>query len=143
VALVVIGLAFPLFARRDGETPAPVALPLPTLLNRPAPARLELSLQHELRSGTLRVYVDDARVLEEPLTGRVTRKVLSYRQHRGSTSHALDLSPGEHVIRVEVSGSGYDGSRRIRGTFKSGETRKLAAEVDGLIKKDLSLIWGG
>ena len=54
----------------------------------------------------------------------------------------LDVTPGEHVIRIEVDGSGYDGSRRIRGVFKSGETRRLEATVDGLIKKDLTLVWG-
>ena len=40
-----------------------------------------------------------------------------------------------------VDGAGFDGSRRIRGVFKSGETRRLEATVDGLIKRDLSLIW--
>ena len=36
-----------------------------------------------------------------------------------------------------------DASRQIPGTFKSGETRRLEATVDGLIKKELTLIWGG
>jgi hypothetical protein len=140
IALLAAGLAFPLAARRNSP---PALLPLPTLTLVPEPGRLELTVQHELRSGTLRVYVDDDEVLEEPLAGRVTRKVLSFRMHRGSASHLLDVTPGEHVIRVEVEGAGYTGSRRIRGTFKSGETRRLEATVDGLIKKDLSLVWGG
>ena len=118
------------------------ALPIPTLPGAPLPAHLELSVEHPLRSGTLRVYVDDDRVLEEAISGRVTRKVLTFRMHKGSASRSIDVPPGEHVIRVQVEGSGYEGSRRIRGSFKSGETRRLEATVDGLIKKDFSLIWG-
>ena len=57
-------------------------------------------------------------------------------------SDEADIPPGEHVIRIEVDSSGYDASRRIRGVFKSGETRRLEATVDGLIKKDLTLVWG-
>ena len=96
-----------------------------------------------LRSGTLRVFVDDEPVLEEALSGRVTKKILNLRLRKGSMEKVLDITPGEHVIRVEVDGSGYDGARRIRGVFKSGETRHLDATVDGLIKKDLTLVWGG
>jgi hypothetical protein len=144
VALLALGIGLPLATRRaSGTDPLPLALPIPALPGAPEPAHLELSVEHALRSGTLRVYVDDDAVLEEALAGRVTRKVLSFRMHKGSASHSFDVPPGEHVIRVEVEGAGYDGSRRIRGTFKSGETRRLEATVDGLLKKDLSLTWGG
>ena len=61
---------------------------------------------------------------------------------KGSTNQVLDVTPGEHIIRIEVESSGYDASRRIKGTFKSGETRRLEATVDGLLKKELTLIWG-
>jgi hypothetical protein len=54
----------------------------------------------------------------------------------------LNVPPSEHVIRLDVDSSGYDASRRIRGVFKSGETRRLEATVDGLIKRDLTLVWG-
>jgi hypothetical protein len=145
LALLAVGIGYPLATRStDAPPPAtPLSFVLPSLPGAPSPAHLEISIEHALRSGTLRVFVDDAEVLEEPLAGRVTRKVLSFRMHKGSASHSIDLPPGEHVIRVQVEGTGYGGSRRIRGTFKSGETRRLEATVDGLIKKDLSLIWGG
>ena len=107
-----------------------------------SPGHLEIAFEHPLRSGTLRVYVDDAQVLEEALSGKVTKKILNVRLRKGSVKQVLDVAPGEHVIRVEVDGTGWDGSRRIRGTFKSGETRRLEATLDGLIKKDLTLVWG-
>src|SRR5207249_28665 len=106
------------------------------------PSHLEVAFEHPLRSGTLRIYVDDAQVVEEALSGRVTRKILTFKMRKGSVNQVLDVAPGEHLIRVEVDGAGFSGSRRIRGTFKSGETRHLVATVDGLLKKDLALVWG-
>jgi serine/threonine-protein kinase len=139
VALLAVGLAFPLAARRAGGS---LPLPLPTLVSAVEPGHLEIAFDHTLRSGTLRVYVDEEEVVEEEFSGKVTRKILNFRLRKGSTKQVLDIEPGEHVIRVEVVGSGFDGARRIRGTFKGGETRRLEATVDGLIKKDLSLVWG-
>jgi protein kinase-like protein len=141
IALVAVGIAFPLAARRANQA-LPLPIPLPSLLATEAPGHLEIDFEHPLRSGTLRVYVDDEEVLEEALSGKVTRKILSFRMRKGSTNQVLDVTPGEHVIRVEVDSSGFGASRRIRGIFKSGETRRLEATVDGLIKKDLTLTWG-
>jgi len=140
VALVAVGLAFPLAGRRAAPS---FPIPLPSLLTTAEPGHLEIDFEHPLRSGTLRVYVDDEQVLEEALSGKVTKKILSFRLRKGSTNQTLDVAPGEHVIRVDVDSTGYDASRRIRGTFRSGETRRLEATVDGLIKKELTLIWGG
>lgn len=72
----------------------------------------------------------------------MTKKVLALRFRKGRTEKDLDVPPGEHVVRLEVSGDGFYDARRIRGTFKSGETRHLAARVGGLFKKELSLVWG-
>jgi serine/threonine protein kinase len=137
-AILAVGIAFPLAARRqDGGLGG-----LPTLAPAVEPAQLEITLDHPLRSGTLRVYVDDDVVAEEALSGRVTKKILSFRMRKGSSRQLLEIPPGEHVIRVEIDGEGFGGSRRIRGNFKSGQTRRLEATIDGLIKKDLTLVWG-
>jgi serine/threonine-protein kinase len=141
IALLAVGVAFPLAARRANET-LPLPIPLPSLLTGGEPGHLEIAFEHPLRSGTLRVFVDDEPVLEEALSGKVTKKILNFRLRKGSTNQVLDVAPGEHVIRIDVDSSGYDASRRIRGVFKSGETRRLEATVDGLIKKDLTLVWG-
>ncbi len=105
-------------------------------------AHLEIVFEHSLSDGTLRVWVDDDLLLEEEFAGRQTRKILGARTYKGHLSRTLDLSPGEHVVRVEVMGTGFGGSRRIRGTFESGTTRRLAASVGGLIRKKLNLVWG-
>ena len=114
-------------------TPAPLA----------APAHLEISGRHPFRVGTVRVWVDGALALEEDVPGRVTRDLLAVKLRRGTFTSLLEIRPGERVIRVQVDdGSGFRESRRIRGTFASGETRRLDASVGGVLQKDLTLAWG-
>jgi hypothetical protein len=108
-----------------------------------APARLEVSFRHPFRVGTLRVWVDGALALEEAVPGRVTRDLLALKLRRGTFTGALEVPPGERVVRVQVDdGDGFRESRRIRVTFASGQARRLDATVDGVLQKDLALVLG-
>ena len=137
--LIAVGAAV---LRRPPGTPAatdPASVAPPT----PAPARLEVSFRHPFRVGTVRVWVDDVLALEETVPGRVTRDLLAFKRRRGASKAVLDVPPGEHVVRVQVDdGGGFRASRRIRGTFASGEARRLDVAVDGVLQKDLALVWG-
>jgi serine/threonine-protein kinase len=138
-----IGLLLPLFHSAPSPVsalaPAPAAAPLLPILAEPA--HLEITLDHPLRTGMLRVWVDDELVLEEDIAGRVRKKILTFRLHKGSEKEVLDVAPGEHQIRVEVESGSYRERIRTKAEFRSGQTRRLAATVDGLLKKELSLAW--
>ncbi len=107
------------------------------------PAHLDIVFEHSLRSGTLKVWVDDDLAFEEPLQSRVVKKILSMRIRKGTFRRALDVAPGEHVIRVQVDGDGFSGGSRIRGTFDSGGKRRLEINKGGLpfVKKEIELEW--
>jgi len=140
-ALLAVGFAGALVVPWGGQ-PAVITVPTLAPVLVPIPAQLELTVQHPLKSGVLKVWVDDKLVLEEGLEGRVVKKVLSFAQHKGSLKETVDVPAGDRVIRVQVEGDGFAGSRRIKGTFTSGTTRKLYAEVSGgLLKKELKLGW--
>jgi hypothetical protein len=140
--LVTGGVAAYLFIPRGGQA-APLSLSnLPRVPVRVAPARLEISLVHSLESGSIQVWIDDAVVLEKPISGRVTRKVLNFRTFRGTFNGAIDVEPGERTVRVQVIGQGYSGSRRIQGSFGSGTTRLLRTEVTAWPKRELQVSWG-
>ena len=125
---------------------AGVAVPWSTLptprLRTPPPAELELKFEHPLRTGTLTVWLDDVLVHEEPLESRVVEDLMVYRVRKGRAEAVLKVAPGEHVVRLGVQGEGFNGSKRIRGTFESGSRRRLEARVGGLLTKDLSMWWG-
>ena len=107
----------------------------------PPPAEVSLTVDHPLKTGTLRVYVDDALEVEEALEGRVVQKILSVEIRKGSLEKTFYVPPGEHVIRVQVDGETFSASRRITGVFESRATRRLHAEVAGLIKREVTLYW--
>ena len=126
-----------------GEPPEAAAAETDAGLRWPAlaePARLAIDFDHHLRSGTLEVWVDDELVLDEPIEGRVAQKVLSFRLRKGSVQETLDVAPGPHEVRVQVSWDGRRRSARITGQFKAGVTRRLDVSVARLTR-ELTLDW--
>ena len=107
----------------------------------PRPAHLDVTLEHSLRWGRIRVWVDDSLLLDKPLTSRITKKVLMYKERRGRFHEAVDAPPGDHQVRVRVDGDGFDEERRLRTHLKSDATSHLSLDVGGLLSKDLEVAW--
>jgi serine/threonine-protein kinase len=104
------------------------------------PGRLRIDFDHPLRSGTLRVFVDDELALEERLTGQQRKKALLFKMHEGSFRDELEVPPGLHEVRVEVRWDDNLKRERIVGNFRSGATRRLEASL-GRLRRDLNLEW--
>jgi hypothetical protein len=104
------------------------------------PGRLRIDFDHPLRSGTLRVFVDDELALEERLAGQRRKKALVFKMHEGSFRDELEVPPGVHEVRVEVRWDDNVKDERIVGNFRSGVTRRLEASL-GRIRRDLKLEW--
>jgi len=101
-------------------------------------SRLVVDFEHHLRSGTLRVFIDDDEVFEEALDSRVTKKILTLRLRKGSVDEVLAVKPGKHEIRVQLQWDGRTKSRWLRATFEGGTSRTLRIRVSRLFN-DLSL----
>jgi serine/threonine-protein kinase len=99
------------------------------------PARLSIEFDHHLKSGMLEVWVDDELVLEEPIEGRLTKKILSFRLRKGSVQQTLEVAPGVHEIRAQVTWDGRHRSASISGNFKAGVTRRLDVSVSRLTRE--------
>ncbi len=155
VGLGLIGLllwipwpqASPTPARPQGPrrgSPARTPRPAPAETPRPAPARepgrLRIDFDHPLRTGTLRVFVDDELALEERLTGQQRKKALLFRMHEGTFRDELEVQPGLHEVRLEVRWDDNVKTERVIGSFPAGGTRRLEASL-GRIRRDLSLEW--
>ena len=160
VLLVVAGmLAGASFRKRLPVPPAPerAAPPRPArtpaedrVVSRPAPAvvaedshepgRLAIDFDHHLRSGTLRVWIDDEEVLDQGFGGKVKKKILSLRIRKGSVDEMLKVAPGRHDVRVQVQWDGNTRSEVISGTFKPGVTRTLEVRILRVINV-LTLEW--
>ena len=103
-----------------------------------AKAPVEINFEHPLRSGVLKVFVDDDLVLEEALESWVKEDLIVVKVRKGRLTKTFDVPAGDRVLRLEVDGEGYRGSRTIEARFEAGEVRRLEARLGGLVKKELS-----
>ncbi len=139
VVLLLAGLLAVYLARTVISTPgAP-----PGVFGAPAPARLMIDFEHSLKSGTLKVWVDEELVVEERLDGRVTREIGGLKFRKGRHSDSLELAPGRHLVRIEVEWEGSLKTESIGGNFEPGQTRRLEARMGSLggLRRNLSLEW--
>ena len=94
-------------------------------------SHLDLVVEHSLKDGTLRVWVDRGLVLEQELDGRARK-----------TMTTLEVEPGSHDVEVQIAWDDKEKTERIRGDFRAGATRRLRAKLGGLLLlKNLSLEW--
>jgi serine/threonine protein kinase len=106
------------------------------------PAELVIDVEHSLKSGRIRVWVDDDLMLDRPLQARVRKQILVYKSRKGALSRSVDVEPGEHVVRVQVDSGDTALTDQVKARFARGVTTKLKVDVGGLLKKHLSLSWG-
>jgi serine/threonine protein kinase len=131
-----VALATPLprvSPRKEDESPPEEREGIPS-----GESRLVVDFEHHLRSGTLRVFIDDDQVFEEALDSRVTKKILTLRLRKGSVDEVLAVKPGKHEIRVQLQWDGRTKSRWLRATFEGGTSQTLRVRVSRLFN-DLSL----
>ncbi|MFI5007542.1 MAG: protein kinase [Solirubrobacterales bacterium] len=129
----------PLSPRPASPSPSPAKEPAKP---RPGvkPASLSVHMEHHLRSGSVRVWLDNKVVVEEALDARVTRKVLFLTVRKGLVEESLEVAAGRHELRVQVKWDDNVEMKRITGSFRAGTTRQLEIRISRL-GGDLSLAW--
>jgi serine/threonine-protein kinase len=125
----------------EATEPPPRVPLLPSFLKPVTPAGLDIDVDHSLKNGRLRVWLDDELVLDEALRGRVKKKILVYKRRAGHIDKTLEIEPGDHTIIVRVDADGDVLRERISARFESGATRHLVARIGGLLRKHLELSW--
>jgi serine/threonine protein kinase len=122
------------------EPPKPPAARIP---DAGRPAELVIDFEHSLKSGVLRVFIDEVLIVEEPFGGRVTRKVVGLEMRKGRLGRTLEVTPGSRSVRVQVSWDNNVKSERSQTVFKPGARMRLKAKLGSLggLRKDLSLEW--
>lgn len=153
IGLAVLVIAF---IKDRRATPPAAALPAPAAGPSTAPVepvrpssrplvpaaagRLAIDFEHHLKSGRLRVWVDDELVLEEELDSRVTKKILSFSVRKGTVEETLAVPTGRRQIKVQVRWDDNIKTEVTAGTFRPNVTRRLEIRVSRLLG-GLSLRW--
>jgi serine/threonine-protein kinase len=105
-----------------------------------AKSRIRLSVEHPFENGRLIVWIDGVLVYEVKLQAPVSKKVVAFKVREGRAEKVLDLEPGRHEVRVEVT---WEQDRRVSTKVvdvASGSTGLLEVRV-GRMSKDLRLEW--
>jgi hypothetical protein len=101
---------------------------------------MRLSVEHPFENGRLIVWIDGVLVHEMKLQAPVSKKVVAFKVREGRAEKLLDLEPGRHEVRVEVT---WEQDRRVSTKVidaASGATGLLEVRV-GRMSKDLKLEW--
>ena len=93
-----------------------------------------------MRSGLLRIWLDEELIVEQRLAGQESKMGLVFTVRKGSYKDTLEVQPGKHTVRVKVAWEDNEKTERIVGAFKAGVTRRLQVRL-GRLRKNLSLEW--
>jgi len=124
------------------ESPAATAPEEPTAVPEAvAPAsRIRLSVVHPFEDGRLIVWIDGVLVHEAKLEAAKSRRIVAFKVREGRAEKTLDVTPGPHEVRVELTWSQGRTERTKVVDAAPGATGLLEARV-GRMSKDLSLAW--
>jgi hypothetical protein len=150
-AVLVATFAMGFSARRNDPSPAPAAGLVavdPTSAAAPTPppappreaARLSIDLDHSLKQGRLRLWVDKTLRVDKRL-GRAEVARVALRPSGNGGRGGIEIEPGVHDVKVEVAWDDNVRTERVRATFRPGDRRVLGARLRGFFKKTLSLRW--
>jgi len=113
----------------------------PTIFPATSSAMLEIEIEHKFADAHLSIWVDDSLTYTHPLQGTDKKHMVVFHRVQGHEFHAVQVSPGKHLLRVEVASGGAisDQSAMVAGEFASGRESVLRINFDKRGKMNLSL----
>jgi len=128
----------PTISPATSSTSSAVSPPVSPALS---PAMLEIEVEHKFAEAHLSIWVDDSLTYTHPLQGTDKKHLVVFHHVQGHEFHAVQVSPGKHLLRVEVASSGAisNQSAMVEGEFASGRENVLRINFDKRGKMNLSL----
>jgi serine/threonine protein kinase len=113
----------------------------PTISPAASPAMLEIEIEHKFADAHLSIWVDDSLTYTHPLQATEKKHMVVFHHVQGHEFHAVQVSPGKHLLRVEVASGGAisNQSAMVAGEFASGRENVLRINFDKHGKMILSL----
>ncbi|HEX7424755.1 MAG TPA: serine/threonine-protein kinase [Terriglobales bacterium] len=139
---VVTKLPKPVPAGRTYPAPMKVArASSPTVSPATSPATLEIEVEHKFAEANLSIWVDDRLTYTHRLEGTDKKHLVVFHHVQGHEFHAMQVSPGKHRLRVQVTSGGAisDQSATVAGEFASGQENVLRINFNKHGEMKLSL----
>jgi serine/threonine protein kinase len=92
-----------------------------------SPATLEIEVDHKFADANLSIWVDDRLTYAHRLEALDKKHLVVFHRVQGRELHAMQLSPGKHRLRVQVTSSGpiSNQSAMVASEFASGKRNLL------------------
>jgi serine/threonine protein kinase len=106
-----------------------------------SPAMLEIEVEHKFAEANLSIWVDGRLTYTHRLEGTDKKHLVVFHHVQGHEFHAMQVSPGKHSLRVQVTSdeATYDRTATVAGEFTSGQENVLRINFDKLGEMNLSL----
>jgi serine/threonine protein kinase len=106
----------------------------------PAPAMLEIEVDHNFAEAYLSIWVDDRLSFKHALEGKEKKRLIVFRHVQGHEFHAMQVPAGKHSLRVQVTpDSAEPQAGTVQGEFTSGAEKLLHIQFDKNDKMNLDL----
>ena len=117
-------------AAKVNDSPNPQPAPAKTIhvaAHPTSPVSLMIEVDHKFGEAQLSIWVDDRLAYKHLLEGTDKKHLVLFHQVQGHEFHAMQISPGKHHLRVQVTSdaSGYKGLAAVSGDFISGRENVL------------------
>ncbi len=105
------------------------------------PATLDIEIEHKFAEANLSIWVDSHLSYTHALEGTDKKKLVLFHSVRGHEFHAMQVPPGNHELRVQVTSESNptDHSGTVAGEFFSGKEKTLRILFDKHGEMNLSL----
>jgi eukaryotic-like serine/threonine-protein kinase len=106
-----------------------------------SPAMLEIEVEHNFAEAHLSIWVDDRLTYTHLLEGTDKKHLVVFHHVQGHEFHAMQVSPGKHRLRVQVTSDGatHDQSANVAGEFARGQESVLRINFNNHGEMNLSL----
>jgi serine/threonine-protein kinase len=104
-----------------------------------APATLDVEVDHKFAEAHLSIWVDGRLSYTRTLEGTDKKRLVLFHHVQGHEIHAMQIQPGSHHLRVQVTSGAHSSDQIVTGEFSSGSEKLLQISFDKRGEMNLNL----
>jgi hypothetical protein len=94
------------------------------------PAILDIEVEHKFAEAKLSIWVDDQLSYTRTMEGTDKKHLVVFHHVQGHEIHAMQIPPGNHRVRVQVTSGESSADQSVTGDFTSGNEKLLRIYMD-------------
>jgi len=103
------------------------------------PATLGIEVDHKFAEAHLSIWVDDQLSYTHTLEGTDKKRLVVFHHVQGHEIHSMQIQPGNHHLRVQVTSESQSSNQSVTGAFASGAEKLLRIYFDKRGEMNLNL----